>query len=103
MRFFKERRVPVSFVDVAVHPPALGELRRFAQRFGAAAMLDRDGRRYNELGLGYMRLGDEELLERLVAEPRLLRLPLVRHGTSLAVGTDEAAWRQCAAAWAESR
>ena len=40
LRFFKERRVPLSFVDLAVRPPAPTELRRFAERLGARALLD---------------------------------------------------------------
>jgi arsenate reductase-like glutaredoxin family protein len=39
---------------------------------------------------------DAEVLERLLAEPMLLRLPLVRHGARLSVGVDEEAWK----AWA---
>lgn len=93
LRFFKERRLPVSFVDVAVKPPAPTELRRFADRLGATALLDRDARRYAELGLAYLRLSDDELLERLLADPALLRLPLVRRGAAFAAGADEARWR----------
>jgi hypothetical protein len=33
----------------------------------------------------------------MLAEPRLLRLPLVRAGNKLAVGDDEPAWRDCLA------
>ncbi len=93
LRFFKERSVPVHFVDVAIRPPAPGELRRFAQRLGPAALVDAGGRRYRELGLGYMRLGDEELLERLAADAGLLRLPLVRFGNAFAAGVAEDTWR----------
>jgi arsenate reductase len=93
LRFFKERRLPISFVDVAVKPPAPTELRRFAGQLGAGALLDRDGHRYVELGLAYLRLTDEELLERLLADPTLLRLPLVRRGAAVAAGPDEARWR----------
>jgi arsenate reductase (glutaredoxin) len=93
LRFFKERRVGVSFVDVAARPPAPAELRRFADRFGVAALLDTESRAYREAGLGYLRMDDAEVLKRLLDDPRLLRLPLARCGTRLAVGADEAAWR----------
>ena len=93
LRFFKERRVPVSFVDLAVRPIAPTELRRFAQRFGVEALIDRDGHRYRDLGLGYLRLDETEILERLLADPGLLRLPLVRRGETCVVGADEAAWK----------
>lgn len=95
-RFFLERRVPVSFVDLAERPVAPTELRRFADRLGAEALLDRDGRRYHELGLAWLRLEGEELLARLLADPSLLRLPLVRRGNAFAVGADEAAWKALA-------
>lgn len=93
LRFFKERRVPVSFVDLAVRDPAPAELRRFAQRFGATALLDTTSRRYRDLGLRWLVLEETEMLERLLEDPRLLRLPLGRAGDELSVGVDEDAWR----------
>ena len=51
LRFFAERRVKVHFVDLAERAASLGELRRFAQKFGVEALLDRTGRRFADLGL----------------------------------------------------
>ena len=59
--------------------------------------MDRESRAYRELGLGYMSLGDEEVVERLIANHALLRLPLVRAGDRIAVGDDEEAWRELVA------
>ena len=98
LRFFKERRVEVSFVDVTVKPPAPAELRRFARAGGAAALLDTNSRRYGEVGLGYMRLDEAETLERVLGDPGLLRLPLARFGDEVSVGVDEAAWKRWVAA-----
>ena len=81
IRFFKERRIAIHQVDLKRKPIAAGELRRFVERLGAAALLDTDGRAYRDAGLGYMRMGDAEIVERLLADPGLLRLPLVRFGT----------------------
>lgn len=94
LRFFKERRVEVSFVDVARRPPASAELRRFSQRLGVRALLDEEGRAYRDSGLGYLRMSDEEVFERLLGDPRLLRLPLVRNGAEVTIGRDEATWRR---------
>lgn len=93
LRFFKERRVIVSFVDVTKRPPAPGELRRFSQRYGARALLDEASRAYRDAGLAYLRMTDDEVLERILADARLLRLPLVRFGQEVTVGADEAAWK----------
>ncbi len=40
-----------------------------------------------------MRLDDDEIVERLLANQALLRLPLLRAGSRLSVGVDEQAWR----------
>lgn len=93
LRFFKERRMAISLVDVAKRSLAPAELRRFSQHHGARALLDEDGRAYREAGIGYLRLTDEEILERLLADPRLLCLPLVRNGHEVTVGVDERTWR----------
>lgn len=84
----------VSFVDVARRPPAPGELRRFSQRHGVRALLDEEGKAYRDAGLVYLRMTDDEILARLLADPRLLRLPLVRNGPEVTVGLDEEAWRR---------
>src|SRR5256885_1296761 len=45
LRFFAERRIKVHFVDLNERAAAVGELRRFAQKFGVAALIDRNARR----------------------------------------------------------
>lgn len=85
--------MPIAYVDVARKPPAPTELRRFRDRIGVAALVDRDGRAWRESGLGFLTMGEDELFARLLAEPRLLRLPLVRRGAQVSVGVDETAWR----------
>lgn len=92
-RFFKERRVAIHQVDVTRKPIARAELARFVQRLGARALLDESSKAYRDAGLGYMRLSDAEIVERLLANWALLRLPLVRFGNEVAAGRDEAAWK----------
>lgn len=94
VRFFKERRVRIHQVDLTRKPIARGELRRFVDRLGARALLDDASAAYRDGGLGYMRLDDAEILERLLATPGLIRLPLVRFGNEVAAGRDEAAWKR---------
>jgi arsenate reductase len=92
-RFFKERRVPISFVDLRKRPIAPGELRRFVDRLGAASLLDVTSRPYRDAGLGYLRLDEAGIVERLLADASLLRLPLVRHGNEVSAGRAEATWK----------
>ena len=99
LRFFAERRVKTHFVDLTKKAASLGELRRFAQKFGVAALLDRESRRFLDLGLQYASRSDDRWLELLTEEPGLLRLPLVRAQQRLTVGLAEAEW----ARWLEAR
>ena len=96
-RFFKERRVPIQFVDLKQKPLAPGEIRRFVERFGLAELLDVEGKAYVDAGLKYMRMSDAELLGRIEGDAALLKLPLVRGGKLLSVGLDQEAWKAMAA------
>ena len=91
-RFFKERRVPISFVDLRKRPIAPGELRRFVERLGARALLDETSKAYRDAGLGYMRMDESDIVERLLSDPSLLRLPLVRNGNEVTAGRAESTW-----------
>jgi arsenate reductase-like glutaredoxin family protein len=93
LRFFKERRVPIAFVDLRSRPIAAGELRRFVERLGAVACAETEGRAWKDAGLGYLRMTDDELAARLLADVRLLRLPLARHGTDVTAGRAESTWK----------
>jgi arsenate reductase-like glutaredoxin family protein len=93
LRFFAERRIPVHFVDLDEKPASKGELRRFQEKFGAAALVDREGRRYRDLGLRVALDSPERLVERALADPRLLRAPLVRIGQRVSIGHAPADWQ----------
>ncbi len=92
-RFFAERRVKTHFVDLAQRAASVGELRRFVQKFGVQALVDRESKRFRDLGLGAAHLTDERWLEKLAQEPLLLRQPLVRNGAQLTIGDAEATWK----------
>jgi arsenate reductase (glutaredoxin) len=94
LRFFAERRIKTHFVDLQERPASPGELRRFVQKFGIEALVDRGSRRYADLGLGAAHLSEDRWLDKLVEEPLLLRMPLVRRQHQLTVGDAEPTWRE---------
>ena len=71
LRFFKERRIKVHFVDFKTRGPSKGELRRFADKHGV-----------------------DVLIEIAMDEPLILRLPLVRRGQDVTVGYDDTEWKR---------
>lgn len=93
-RFFKERRIPIHFVDLRTRAASKGELRRFVQKFGADAVIDRESKRFRSRGLHTAHYGPDRWLEILEEEPGILRTPLVRWGNELGVGWDEELWRE---------
>jgi arsenate reductase-like glutaredoxin family protein len=88
LRFFAERRIKVHFVDLNERAASVGELRRFADKFGLQNLLDRESRRYLDLGRPVA------TLERLSLEPLLLRVPLVRDKQHLTIGLAEDTWKE---------
>jgi arsenate reductase-like glutaredoxin family protein len=93
LRFFRERRIVVHFVDLRKKPIAAGELRRFSDKLGAAALLDPDSRAYREQGLAYLTTDTAGITQRLLADPRLLNLPLVRYADDVTAGKAETTWK----------
>jgi arsenate reductase-like glutaredoxin family protein len=93
LRFFKERRIEIHFVDIRRKPMAAGELRRFVERLGARAVSDEQGKAWKDAGLAYLSMSGPDLADRLLNDQRLLNIPLVRVGNGFAAGRNEAAWK----------
>ena len=97
-RFFAERRVKVHFVDLKERAASRGELQHWVQKFGVTPLIDKQSRRYAELGLGVARLGDSNWMQKLVDEPLLLQMPLVRWQQKVTIGEAVKEWTQWIAA-----
>lgn len=93
LRFFRERRIVVHFVDLRKKPIAAAELRRFVDRLGAQVVMDTDGRAYRDAGLAYLSTDAAAVTQRLLADVRLLRLPLVRYGDDVTAGKADETWK----------
>ncbi|MEP6692286.1 MAG: ArsC/Spx/MgsR family protein [Gemmatimonadaceae bacterium] len=93
LRFFAERRITTHFVDLAERAASPGELKRFAQKFGVGALIDKESKRYLDLGLQHARMSDERWLEVLSNEPLVLNTPLVRAQNKLTIGLSESEWK----------
>jgi arsenate reductase-like glutaredoxin family protein len=87
----------VHFVDLHRKPMAAGELRRFVERLGARSLVDTDGKAWRDAGLGYLSMTDADLAARLLADQRLLNIPLVRIDNGFAAGRNAVAWKSLVA------
>lgn len=93
-RFFKERRLKIHMVDLDIRPASPGELRRFIQKFGAEALIDRESARFRNRGLHAAHLPESRIVALLEEDSLLLRTPLVRAGNRLAIGHAPDAWAE---------
>ena len=93
LRFFRERRIVVHYVDLRKKPIAPGELRRFIDTLGPAVLLDTQSRAYRDGGLAYLATDAAAITQRMLADVRLVRLPLVRYGDEVTAGKAEDTWK----------
>jgi arsenate reductase-like glutaredoxin family protein len=88
VRFFRDRRIVVRYVDLRKTPIEPAQLRYFLDRLGAAELLGEAASTPADAPLDR-----GKLIARIHADVRLLRLPLVRYGDEVTAGPDETTWR----------
>jgi len=89
-RYFKERRIKYQMVDILRFGMSRGELNSVKNAVGLAALMD-DKAPGAEL-LQYLAY-DEDKLEKLFEDPRLLKTPIVRNGKQATVGYAPEIWK----------
>lgn len=86
----RARGKPLVERHILLQPPTREELAAMARLApgGVRDLVATRSRRYKELGLADKNLTDDEWLDLLAQEPRLLRRPLITDGSHLTVGKD---------------
>lgn len=90
-RFFRDRGLAYQFVDLAQKGMSRGELESVLAATGGKpeSLVDLKGKRAQDRGLAWL---DTDLVAELVADPLLLRTPIVRLGRMAVIGEDPKAW-----------
>ena len=94
IRFFKERRIPCTEVDLKKHKPGKREIALFIRAAGSAReLVDRKSTRVLSHPVAYT---DDEnvIIEYFMEDPTLMRLPIIRNGDRVTLGADEAKWKE---------
>ena len=90
-RFFRDRGLHYHFVDLNEHRLSAGELDNIRRGAGAGeSLIDTESSIFKKRGMVYM---DYDETEEIIANPLLLRAPVVREGSRVIVGDNEAAWK----------
>jgi arsenate reductase-like glutaredoxin family protein len=88
-RFFKDRCLAYQFIDLAEKGPSPGELSSIKAAAGADTLIDLEGARAKKRGLVWL---DYDVEEEILADPLLLRTPIVRDGRKAVVGDAPDKW-----------
>ena len=92
-RFFKERRIPVHFIDLSQKEMSKGELRSVAARVPLKDLIDTTGKRFVAKGLTHASLNAARIETLLLEDALLLRTPVVRNGKEATVGHRPEVWK----------
>lgn len=90
-RFFQERRIKFQSVDILKYPMSKGELTSVIRAVGMDAVID--PKHPSAKGLSYLAYDDQKL-DHLLEDQKLLRTPIVRNGKKATVGYCPDVWKQ---------
>ena len=91
LRFFKDRGIPVHFVDLNEKGISKGELTKVVQSAGIDDLIDPESKEYKKRGMNYIEFDPfEEALE----SPLLINTPIVRSGNKSVLGESPARWKE---------
>ena len=91
-RYFKERRIPVQFVDMGKKAPSRKEVQLFLQRLGNPGAFDTDSKLYQGHIVRFTSR-TEAIIEAIMDEPQLLKTPIVRNGQQVTAGFCPDIWK----------
>jgi len=90
-RYFKERKIPFHFRDLSENGLAKGELDNILRVISLDDLIDRESKRFKDRGMQFMVFDIEE---ELLADPLLLKTPIVRNEKLVTVGYKPDVWKE---------
>ena len=90
-RFFKERRIPFHFRDLAEKGLTKGEFDNITRVIALEDLIDKESKRYKDRGMQFMVFDIEE---ELLSDPLLLKTPIVRSENRVTVGYQPEVWKE---------
>lgn len=89
-RWFKERRIKYQYIDTVAKGLSPREYLAVKQKVGFDALVDKSGKAYEQLYLAYLTPAAQE--EKLLENPVLFAVPIVRNGREATVGYHPEIW-----------
>lgn len=90
IRFFKERRIEIQFVDLKIKGLSIGELKSVCNTIPLESLIDKEGKEYEKRNLKYLVHDVEQVL---LEYPLLFSTPIVRCGKKASLGHNPDIWK----------
>jgi arsenate reductase-like glutaredoxin family protein len=90
-RYFKERGIHFHFRDLTEKGLAKGELENISKVIPLDDLIDRESKRFKDRGMQFMVFDIEE---ELLADPLLLKTPVVRNEKLVTIGYKPEVWKE---------
>lgn len=92
-RYFKERRIPIQWMDLQKRSPGEKEIQLMLRIIGSGQLIDRENKKVKEHPACYYDR-DSMLVPAIMESPWLLKCPIVRNGEKMTVGYHPEIWEK---------
>ncbi len=92
-RYFKERRIPFQFINLAEKPMSKGELESVMRAVGGIDEFVNPKARDEEAAALVQHLAEVQRFDALLENQQVLREPIVRNGRKATVGYEPDVWK----------
>ncbi|MCS5422959.1 MULTISPECIES: arsenate reductase family protein [Psychrilyobacter] len=91
IRFFKDRKINVQFINLKEKEISKGELKSITKTFDIEELLDREGKEFKKRNLEYYVF---DTLELLMESPELFKTPILREKDRVSLGYQPEIWKE---------
>ena len=91
IRFFKERRIDIQFIDLNIKGLSKGELNSVKNSIPLESLIDKEGKEYEKRNLKYI---VHDIEHALLEYPLLFSTPIVRYGKMASLGYNPDIWKE---------
>lgn len=90
LRYFKERRIEIQFIDLIIKGLSQGELNSVRNAIPLDSLINKEGKEYEKRNLKYIVHDIEQVL---LEFPLLFSTPIVRYGKKASLGYNPDIWK----------
>jgi len=91
IRYFKERRIDIQFIDLNIKGLSQGELNSVKNSIPLDSLIDKEGKEYEKRNLKYI---VHDIEQALLEFPLLFSTPIVRCGKKASLGYNPDIWAE---------